>query len=266
MTDQRNPLDLSGKVAIVTGAGQGVGLAIAREMAAQGASVVVNDFYRERALQAAQEIEQSGGRALGVGGDVSSLDSVREMLAQVEQELGPVDILVNNAGNAGPGGFPDQLPRFWETDPQEWDKWFAVNLYGVMNCCHAVLAGMSERGYGRVVTIISDAGRLGEAHLATYSAAKAGAAGFMRALAKEAGRFNITANCVALGGINSPQLADQAGGFDPEMAKKMLRGYSIRRLGEPEDVSALVTFLCSDAAAWITGQTYPVNGGISTAV
>lgn len=266
MTTLQNPLNMSGKVALITGSGQGVGRAIAIQMAAQGASVVVNDYFEERALEVAAEITAAGGKAMGISGDVSSLESVNNMVAQVEKDLGPIDVLVNNAGNAGPAGFPDQLPRFWETNPEDWDKWFAVNLYGVMNCCHAMLGGMTERGYGRVVTIISDAGRLGEAHLSAYSAAKAGAAGFMRALAKEAGRFNITANCVALGGINSPQLADQAGAFDPDMAKKMLRGYSIRRLGEPEDIAALVTFLCSDSAAWITGQTYPVNGGISTAV
>lgn len=263
---QNKTMDLSNRVALVTGAGQGVGYAIATELAQLGAGVVVNDYFTERAEQAAANIQAAGGQAVGIGGDVSSRDSVQNMLSEAESQLGPIDILVNNAGNAGPGGFPEQLPRFWQTDPEDWDKWFSVNLYGVMNCCHAALPGMTERGYGRVVTIISDAGRLGEAHLAAYSAAKAGAAGFMRALAKEAGRFNVTANCVALGGINSPQLADQASGFDPEIAKKMLRGYSIRRLGEPEDVSTLVAFLCSDAACWITGQTYPVNGGISSAV
>ncbi len=259
--------DLSGRVALITGAGQGVGRAIALQMAAQNAAgIVVNDYFAERAEAVAEEVRAMGVKAIGITSDVSDLDSVNDMVKKAEAELGPIDILVNNAGNAGPSGFPSQLPRFWETDPGDWNRWFSVNLYGVLNCCHATLSGMSERGYGRVVTIISDASRTGEAHLAAYSAAKAGAAGFMRALAKEAGRFNVTANCVSLGGINSPQLADQAAGFDPEMAKKMLRGYSIRRLGEPEDISALVTFLCSDSAAWITGQTYPVNGGSTVAL
>lgn len=266
MSDNKSLLDLGGRVALVTGAGQGVGRAIAMQLARENAAVVVNDYYEDRANAVAEEIRETGGKAEGICGDVGDGDSVRAMAEAAASALGPVDILVNNAGNAGPGGFPANLPTFWETDPQEWDKFLGVNLYGVFNCCHALVGGMVEREYGRVVTIISDAGRLGEPRLSIYAAAKAGAAGFMRSLAKEVGRYGITANCVSLGGINSPQLAEQAQGFDPNMMKKMLAGYSIRRLGEPEDIAGMVTFLCSDSAKWITGQTYPVNGGISTAV
>ena len=267
MSDNKSLLDMTGRVALITGAGQGVGRAIALQMARENAAgVIVNDFFAERAEAVAEEIRAIGGKALGIAGDVSDLESVRSMIKTAEAEMGPIDILVNNAGNAGPTGFPSELPKFWETDPEQWQNFFAVNLYGVLNCCHATVGGMAERGYGRVVTIISDAGRIGEARLTTYSAAKAGAAGFMRALAKEVGRYGITANCVSLSGINSPQLADQAEGFDPDILKKMMSGYSVRRLGEPEDVAAMVTFLSSSSAEWITGQTYPVNGGFSTAM
>lgn len=267
MSDQKSLLDMTGRVAIVTGAGQGVGRAIALQLARENASVCVNDFFAERAEAVATEIRAMGGKAIGIAGDVSDIASVQAMVKTTEAELGPVDILVNNAGNAGPSGFPTSMPKFWETDPDQWQRYFAVNLYGVLNCCHATVGGMVARGYGRVVTIISDAARSGEPRMTTYSAAKAGAAGFMRALAKEVGRSGVTANCVSLGSINSPQLAEQYGAaFTPEMMKQQLRGYTVPRLGEPEDIAAMVTFLSSSAAEWITGQTYPVNGGFSTAL
>lgn len=267
MSDNNTFLDMTGRVAIVTGAGQGVGRGIASLLAQQNAAVCVNDFFAERAEAVAAEIRAAGGRAIGVAGDVSDLGSVAEMVKTTEADLGPVDILVNNAGNAGPSGFPMQMPKFWETDPDQWQRYFSVNLYGVLNCCHATVGGMVERGYGRVVTIISDAARGGEPRMAAYSAAKAGAAGFMRALAKEVGKAGVTANCISLGSINSPQLAEQYGAaFTPEMMQKQLRGYTVPRLGEPEDIAAMVTFLASSEAAWITGQTYPVNGGFSVAL
>ena len=265
MSESVSLLDISGRVALVTGAGQGVGKSIAHTLAANNAGcVVVNDYFEDRAQTVADEINSAGGKAIACGGDVSDLKSVKDMVEKVTAEAGPINILVNNAGNAGPTGFPSELPNFWDTDPNQWDLFFAVNLFGVMNCCHAILPGMLQSGYGRIVTIISDAGREGEPRLAAYCAAKAGAAGFIRALAKEVGRHQVTANCVSISSINSPQLAAQAKGFDPEIAKKQLRGYTIRRLGEPEDIAGLVSFLCSPSAQWITGQTYPVNGGYST--
>ena len=265
MSESTSILDISGRVALVTGAGQGVGRAIAKTLAANNAAcVVVNDYFEERAQAVAEDINAAGGKAIACGGDVSDLESVQDMVAKVTKDTGPINILINNAGNAGPTGFPSELPSFWETDPSQWDMFFSVNLFGVMNCCHAMVPGMLESGYGRIVTIISDAGREGEPRLAAYCAAKAGAAGFIRALAKELGRYQITANCVSISSINNPQLAAQAEAFGADMMKKRLSGYTIRRFGEPEEIAGLVSFLSSPSASWITGQTYPVNGGYST--
>jgi len=260
-----NILDLKKRTALVTGAGQGVGRQVALHFAANGAGVVlVNDFVRARAEAVAAEIEKAGGRALPLQGDVTDFAGMQRMVADAAAKVGPVHILVNNAGNAGPTHSLGDLKPFWETDPAEWERWMGTNLYGVLNLSRAVMPAMIEARFGRIVTVISDAGRVGEPHLAVYSAAKAGAAGFMRALAKAGGRYNITANCVALGGINTPGVQDLLP--DKEAVRRALRHYIIRRLGEPSDVANMVLFLASDAASWITGQTYPVNGGYSFSV
>jgi 3-oxoacyl-[acyl-carrier protein] reductase len=153
---------------------------------------------------------------------------------------------------------------FWETEPDEWQHWLGTNLHGVMNCSRVVLTGMRARGYGRIVNVISDAGRVGEARYVVYSAAKAGAAGFTRALAKAVGKSSITVNCVSLSAIRTPGLEGRIA--DPERVKKMLARYPLGRLGEPEDAANMVLFLSSDAANWMTGQTVPVNGGYSFAM
>ena len=255
---------LEGRTALVTGGGQGVGRAAALALARCGAAVAVNDFHLERAEAVAAEIAADGGRSIGVQADVSDYGGVRRMIEDVASRLSPLDILVNNAGNAGPDPVPADLKPFWETDPADWQPWFSTNLYGVLNCCHAAMPGMIARNWGRIVSVVSDAGRVGEPHYAVYSGAKAGAAGFMRAIAKAGGRYNITANCVSLSAISTPGL--EARLADPERRKKILSNYVIRRLGKPEDAAAMILFLSSPAAEWITGQTYPVNGGYDFAV
>lgn len=258
-------LSLSGKVALITGAGRGVGRQIALHFAAHdAAAVVVNDFYLDRAEAVAEEVAAAGGRGLPVQCDVTEIDDVRAMVANAEAAVGPIEILVNNAGNAGPERSIVETTPFWETGPEDWAPWLGTSFFGVLNCTNAVIGGMVRRGYGRIVTVVSDAGRVGEPNFVVYSGAKAGAAGFMRALARAVGAAGVTANCIALSAMRTPATeqitAEQAD------VKKMLRGYVLRRLGEPEDAANMALFLASGAASWITGQTYPVNGGYSMAM
>ncbi len=243
--------DLSGKVALVTGAGQGVGAEIARVLSAAGAAVAVNDVVDELARGVAEELPL----AYPIVADVTDADAVGAMVGAVGLELGPVDVLVNNAG------IPPQeawsATPFHETPTTDWDRWIGLNLHGVLNCTHAVLGGMVEAGWGRVVTIVSDAGRVGEPHVAVYAGAKAGAMGFSRAIAKEVAHRGVTVNCVALGTLEWP-------GGGPEEYAEHAHGYPVGRLGRPGDVAPAVLYLASEEAAWVTGQTLPVNGGYST--
>ena len=257
---------LKGRIALVTGAGQGVGLETAQTLARHGAGgIVVNDFHAERAEQAAAEIEKLGVRALAVQADVGDFDSAMAMFAEAKDVFGGVDVLVNNAGNAGPtSDVSANIKSFWETGPEDWDIWLHTNLYGVMMCCRAAIPGMIERKYGRIVTVISDAGRIGEPHLAVYSAAKGGAGSFTRAIAKAGARYGIAANCISLGAISTPGL--EARLSDPDRRKKVLSHYLVRRLGQPDDAAAAILYLASDAAGWVTGQTIPVNGGYDFAI
>ena len=258
-------LDLQGRTALITGAGRGVGAEIARFFAAHNAgSVIVNDYHFERAEAVAAQIEHLGGKAFPMQCDVSDYAAVAAAVAAAEEAVGGIDILVNNAGNAGPFASIADRQVFWETMPEDWQPWLGTSLFGVLNCTRAVVGSMVDRGYGRIVTIISDAGRVGDGSLAIYATAKAGVAGFCRSLARATGRYGITANCVSLAAMNTDATADMIS--DDEMLRKLLRPYAIRRLGEPSDAAAAVLFLASDAASWITGQTYPVNGGFSFAM
>lgn len=259
-----DPLDLGGQVAFVTGAGQSAGRGIALMLAKHNAGgVAVNDFVPERAAKVAEEIKALGVPALAVPCDVGDLEAVRAAIATASEKLGTVTLLVNNAGNAGPNAQIGRSPAFWETDPSEWDKFFRTNLNGVMNTCHAAIPGMVREGRGRIVTIVSDAGRIGEPFLAAYAAAKAGAAGFMRSIAKETGRYGITANSISSSALQPPWEDEQklAEYLESDQAKKQVSRYIVRRFGRPDDLAAMTLFLCSDAASWISGQTYPVNGG-----
>lgn len=259
-------LSLSNKVSLVTGAGQGVGRQIALHFAQHEAkAIIVNDYIKERAEETANIIssQYSGVEVLAVQADVSDWDSVQAMVEQSIEKFGRIDILVNNAGNAGPAT-PEALLKqkpFVESSPEEWEQWIRVNYYGPMYTSKAVLPSMISNNYGKIVNVISDAGRVGEPMLVVYSGAKAGAAGFTRGLAREVSRFNITANCVALSTINTDAISALTQNKD--IMKKVLRNYPLNRIGEPSDAANAVLFLSSDASSWITGQTYPVNGGYS---
>ena len=249
-------IDLTGHRALVTGGGQGVGEEIARTLAQAGAHVLVNDLVFERAERVVSAIEDAGGHAMPAVFDVTDYDAVA---AAVNADL--VDILVNNAGNAGRATTMgrEDLRTLVDTEPDDWEGFIRVNMYGVMYAVRAALPGMIEAGWGRVVTVISDAARVGETHMPAYAAAKAAAAGFSRAVAREVGRHGITVNCVSLGTMNTQGIPPE----EDELAAPMLKRYAIRRRGLPSDIAAMVTFLASPQAEWITGQTYPVNGGYS---
>ena len=241
--------DLSGRVALVTGAGQGVGAGIAEALAGNGASVAVNDIDRQRAQAVAGKLP---GRAVSMEADVTDPDAVGCMVDEVESTLGPVDILVNNAGLPAEG---IQLHQFRDSTPDDWEPLLRLNLYAVLYCCAAVVDGMCERRWGRVVIISSDAARQGTAiGLSLYGAGKAAAAGFSRHLAQEVAPLGVTVNCVSLGTMFRP-------GMDEE---RLARRYPVGRLGRPADAAAAVLYLASEEAAWVTGQTLPVNGGMQS--
>ena len=242
--------DLTGRVALITGAGQNQGAGIARALAAQGAAVVVNDLHAERAERVAAEIAARGGRALAAPFDVADFAAVSRGIELIVRALGPIDVLVNNAGI--PEGMG--VAQFRTTQPEAWRAYIDVNVYGVMNCCRAVIESMCARGFGRVITISSGAGQSGLAlGVSAYAAGKGGQIAFMRHLALENARAGVTANTLALG------LMSNAGGSDvtAALAKMVPTG----RLGTPEDVGAACVFLASNEASWLTGQTIGLNGG-----
>ncbi len=241
--------DLTGKVALVTGAGQGVGAGVARCLAAQGATVAVNDLYEDRAASVVSTIASGGGRALAAQADVTDMEAVVRAVDAVAAAAGPVDILVSNAGVPA-DGFP--LRHFRDMRPAEWDRFIRLNLYGLLHCVHAVLDGMCERQWGRIVMVSSEAGRQGLASgISVYGAAKAGAVGLIRHLAAEVGPLGVTANAVSLGRIG-----------DGTIDERLARHFPVPRLGRPDDIAAAVVYLASDEASWVTGQTLPVNGGV----
>jgi len=245
--------DLGGRVALVTGAGQGVGAGIARILSSQGARVGVNDLHAERAKATVEQIARAGGAAVAAPFDVADYAAVCAGIERFAAHFGPVDILVNNAGI--PEGMGIQ--PFRESEPAAWRPYVDVNLYGVMNCCRAVINGMVERGFGRIITISSGAGTTGlSLGVSPYAAGKGGGISFMRHLAIENARRGVTANTVALGLINSQR--------EPEATAQLAKSVPVGRLGEPEDVGALCAYLASNESSWMTGQTLQINGGSVT--
>jgi len=259
-------LGISGRVAFVTGAGRGIGEEICLTLAAEGVKVAVNDLFQERADGAAERIRRAGGEAIGVAADVTDYDAVRAAVARTAAELGPVDILVNNAGIpavTAQDAIPSTGGFFQDTDRGQWDRTMGLITYGVLNCSRAVIEGMQERRWGRIVNIISDAGRVGEPRLVAYSMAKAGVVGFSKALAKECGRYAITVNCVSPATTETEATRE----WIQAQGEQIMRGYplarALGRLGRPSDIANAVAFFASARSEWITGQVLSVNGGYS---
>ncbi|MGH2953284.1 MAG: SDR family NAD(P)-dependent oxidoreductase [Solirubrobacterales bacterium] len=239
---------LEGRKALVTGGASGIGAAIAARLAAEGAAVVIGDLNAGGAAEVAGEVGAESAHL-----DVTSLESA----AAIAAEHGPFAILVNNAGT-------DEFGFFTETDPAQWERVLGVNLVGVLACTHAVLPGMQEGGYGRIVSISSEAGRVGSKGSAVYSAAKGGVIAFMKVIARENARYGITANSIAPGPIETPLLmgALAAGELGEKLIETMKSATQLRRLGTPEEVAAAAAFLASDDASYVTGETLGVSGGL----
>ena len=244
--------ELSGKIAIVTGAARGMGYAVAKRLAAAGASVVINDINAEAAARAVSELDALGHGALAVPGDVTSGKDVGRLMARATERYGEVHILVNNAGILRP------IPVI-DIEEDEWDLVVGVNLKGTYLCSRAVLPGMQKTAWGRIVNFSSTAGKnvstVGGAH---YTAAKADILGFTRHLAKEVARYGITVNAVCPGLIDTEMVRST---ISAERARAYADSFPIKRLGEPFEVAELVAFLASDRAAYITGASLDINGG-----
>ena len=239
---------LEGRRALITGGARGIGAAVARRLSAEGAQVVIGDLRLEEASAVAEEVGGTYGEL-----DVSSAEGVAGFVS----DHGPFEILVNNAGM-------DEFGFFTQTTPDQWGRVLSVNLGGVLACTHSVLPAMQEAGYGRIVSIASEAGRVGSKGSAVYSAAKGAVIAFTKAIARENARFGITANSIAPGPIETPLLM-QANEFG-EMGKKLIQTMSdatqMKRLGTPDEVAAAVAFLVSDDASYVTGETLGVSGGL----
>jgi 2-hydroxycyclohexanecarboxyl-CoA dehydrogenase len=247
-------IGLGGLVALVTGAGGGIGRAIALRLAREGARVAVTDLDGDAAAAAAGEAGQGAG-ALAL--DVTDEAAVRAAVTRIEAELGPIDVLVNNAGW-------DKVEPFVESRVETWRRLIAINLEGPLLCAHAVLPGMIARGRGRIVSIASDAGRVGSSGEAVYSAAKAGVIGFSKTLAREVARHGINVNVVCPGPTDTP-LFQGIAAENPKLGQALARAIPLGRLARPEEIAGAVAFLASDDAGFITGQTLSVSGGLTMA-
>ena len=237
-----------------------MGRAISLALAADGRAVAVADVRPDEAAAVAEELERAGATALAVTIDVTDAESVAAGVDRVGSELGPIDILVNNAGW-------DELVPFLETDEPFWDRVIEINLKGCLRMTHAVLGGMADRGWGRVVNIGSDAGRVGSSLESVYSGAKGGVIAFTKTIAREVASAGVTANTVCPGPTRTSMLEGMAaaGEAGERLIASLERAVPMRRLGEPDDVAAAVAFFASERAGYITGQTLSVSGGLTMA-
>jgi 2-hydroxycyclohexanecarboxyl-CoA dehydrogenase len=245
------------RVAFVSGGGRGIGRAIAIELARTGHAVAIGDLRLPQARDTAGVIEAHGERALALELDVTDSASVASAVSAAAESLAPIDVLVNNAGW-------DELRPFLETDEPFWDRIIEVNYKGCLRMTKAVLPGMVERNWGRIVNIGSDAGRVGSSLESVYSGAKGAMIAFTKTIARETARNGVTANSVCPGPTETPMLAEITGGEQgAKVIEAMRRAVPMKRLGRPEDVAAAVAFFASEQAGFITGQTLSVSGGLT---
>jgi 2-hydroxycyclohexanecarboxyl-CoA dehydrogenase len=244
-------LKLAGKVALLTGATNGIGEAVCRTLAEEGARLAFTDINVGKGEALAKDLEASGSEALFLKMDVRNYDEVKACVAKVKAHFGRIDILAYLAGVGSP-------KRFADTDPATWKATVDVLLYGMMNTVHAILPVMTENRYGRIVSVIGESSRVGESGLSLIAASRAGQPALFRSLAREVGRFNITLNCVAIGIVETSHYPS---GHLDKYREKIVQNYPLGRLGVAEDVAPMVAFLCSDLSRWMTGQVVGVNGG-----
>ncbi|MFJ7970079.1 SDR family NAD(P)-dependent oxidoreductase [Psychrobacillus sp. NPDC096389] len=246
---------MTNKVAFITGAGRGIGRQIALTLAAKNITTIVSDVNDANANETVSLIERAGGEAIAVYCDVTKLSSVEEAVQEAVSKLGRIDILVNNAGW-------DKIEPFLKSEPSTWETILNINLLGQIHTCKTILPLMIENGYGKIVNISSDSGRVGSSGEAVYSAAKGGVIAFTKTLAREMARHKINVNSIAPGPADTP-LFKEIGEYNAGIAEALIKAIPFRRLAQPEDIANAVAFLSSEEANYITGQVLSVNGGLA---
>jgi NAD(P)-dependent dehydrogenase (short-subunit alcohol dehydrogenase family) len=253
------------RTVLVCGGARGIGYAAAHRLAMSGDAIALADIDGDRAEASARKLaDETGAPAFGIGVDIARIDDVARMTSSIAERFGRIDVLINSAAV-----LDDKT--FLSSSPADWQRMIGVCLFGPMNVLHAVLPGMVERGYGRIVCLASDAARLGQARLSYYAAAKAGVIALVKSVAQEVGRSGVTLNVVSPGATNTELRQEREESLRQQMGEEkyarrqqtVLRMYPLGRLGEPEDAAAAIAFLASDEASWITGQVLSVNGGFA---
>lgn len=252
--------DTTQRAAFVTGGARGIGRAVVDALAADGHAVAIADLLADQASTAADEVNAGGGKAIGIAADVSKTDSVTAAVAAAQEALGDIDILVNVAGW-------DELMPFVKTTEDFWDKVIEINYKGVLRTTAALLPGMIERGYGRIINIGSDAGRVGSSMEAVYAGAKGGVIAFSKTVARETARKGVTVNVVCPGPTDTPMLQRiiESAADAEKVIGAMTGAVPMKRLGQPSEVAAAVSFFAGQDAGYITGQTLSVSGGLTMA-
>ena len=245
-------LNLENKVALVTGGGRDIGKLISLNLAAEKAIVAVNyNSSSNEAEETISTIKKNGGKAKAYKGDISNYYEIKKTIEKINSDFGNIDFLINNAGYT-------RIEKFKESSPKEWDKQIDICLKGTINCCHLVIEKMIENKSGRIINVVGDSSRIGEANLSVTAAARGGTIALGKSLAKELGRYSITVNTISLGLVKTSHSNNE---FLEKNMEKILKSYPLKRIGQADDVAPMVTFLCSSNANWITGQVISINGG-----